>query len=276
MARKYVTPASPAATVTDDLLEQARARADAAAARLRAAEQADPAAAGWESEYEAASAAVRATSRRVEALEQLRAAQVERGGKRAALVKSHAADLKAMAAALGASRDQVAAAAAEHLRTLAALASAAAEHNARLAESRARLAELGLRVRDDLVDDGAEHAEGVLDGPGVRAGGVDWTPVPPGGIVAHGLRQVFGQETPLHPLAEVGRFTWRAHEVEHRADGLNVPTLADAGAVAPEAPPRAVARSAPLSDVLPAREAVPAGADVSGYEPASRRGRAAR
>ena len=100
MARKYVTPASPAATVTDDLLEQARARADAAASRLRAAERADPAASGWEAEYEAASAAVRATSRRVEALEQLRAAQVERGGKRAAAVKAAAADLKAIEAGL--------------------------------------------------------------------------------------------------------------------------------------------------------------------------------
>ena len=89
--------------------------------RLRAAEQADPAASGWEAEYEAASAAVRATSRRVEALEQLRAAQTERGGKRAAAVKAADKDLKAIAAALGASRDQVAAAAAEHLRALAAL-----------------------------------------------------------------------------------------------------------------------------------------------------------
>ena len=70
----------------------------------------------------------------------------------------------------------------------------------------------------------------------------------------------------MHPLAEVGKFTWRAHEVEARADGLKVPSLADAGAVAPEAPPRAIARGTPLADVLPAREA-PSG-DVSGYQPA--------
>ena len=77
-------------------------------------------------------------------------------------------------------------------------------------------------------------------------------PVPAAGVVAHALRQVFGRESPLHPLAEVGQYTWRPHEVEARADGLKVPTLADAGAVAPEAPPRVIARSAPLADVLPA------------------------
>lgn len=273
MARRYLKESAP--TATDDMLEQARARAEAASARLREAERADPAAAAWESEYEAAAAAVRATSRRVEALESLRAAQTERGGKRATAVKSAAKDLAAMAATLGASRDRVAAAAGEHLRAAAALTSVVAEHNALLAESRARLAELGLRVHDDLVDDGAEHAEGILDGPGLRAGGIDWTPVPSGGIVAHGLRQVFGAETRLHPLAEVGKFTWRPHEVERRADGLNVPTLADAGAVAAEVAPVAVARSAPLADVLPPREGVPAGADVSGYIRAPRHGRVA-
>jgi hypothetical protein len=269
MARKYVNPAASATPVTDDLLEQARARAEVASSRLRDAEHADLSAPGWESEYEAASAAVRATSRRVEALEQLRAAQVERGGQRAAAVKAAAKDLAGMAASLAASRDQVAAAAAEHLRTLAALSSAAAEHNARLAEARAKLAATGLRVHDDLVDDGQEHAEGVLDGPGLRAGGVDWLPVAAGGVTAHALRQVFGGEGPMHPLSQVGRYTWRAHEVEVRADGLKVPALADAGAVAPEPPVRTAARGAPLSDVLPPRD-VPAGADVSGYRRAPR------
>jgi len=87
-----------------------------------------------------------------------------------------------MATALAASRDQVAAAAAEHLRTLAGLASAGSEHNARLAEARARVAELGLRVRDDLVDEGQDHAEGVLDAGGLRADGTDWLPVDAGGL----------------------------------------------------------------------------------------------
>ena len=127
-----------------------------------------------------------------------------------------------------------------------------------------------------MLDEGQEHAEGTLDGPGLRAGAVDWLPVPGAGIVAHALRQVYGRESPLHPLAEVGKFTWRAHEVEHRADGLKVPTLADAGAVAPEVPPRVIARPAPLADVMPAREA-PSG-DVSGYQPSpgARRRRTAR
>ena len=277
MARKYVSnPAGSVTPVTDQLLTEARGLAEAAAARLREAEHADPSAPGWGTAYESAAAAVRATSRRVEALEQLRAAQVERGGQRAAAVKAAAADLKAIEAGLSASRDKVAAAAARHLKATAELATAAEAHNALLADGRARLASAGLQVRDPLADGGAEHAEGVLDGPGLRAGGVDWIPVPGAGIVAHGLREVFGGESPLHPLAEVGRYTWRPHEVERRADGLKVPTLADAGAVAPAAPPRAAARSAPLSDVLPPREAAPAGADVSGYEPASRRGRAAR
>ena len=226
---------------------------------------------GWESEYEAASAAVRAASRRVEALEQLRAAQVERGGKREAAVKAAAGDLEAIEAGLSASRDKVAAAAARHLKATAELATAAAAHNALLAEGRARLASAGLQVRDPLADGGAEHAEGVLDGPGLRVAGVDWIPVPGAGLVAHGVRQVFGGESPLHPLAQVGKFTVAPlMRSSTGPDGLRVPSLADVGAVAPEAPRRAVARTAPLADVLPAREAVPAGADVSGFEPRRR------
>ena len=232
------------------------------------AERGDPLAPSWPAEYESAAAAVRAASRRVEALEQLRAAQLERDGQRAAAVKSAQKDLAGMATVLSASRDQVAAAAAEHLRSLAALASAAAEHNARLAEARSSVAELGLRVRDDLDGDGAEHDEGVLDGPGLRAGGTDWTPVPAAGVVAQGLRQVFGPAGALHPLAEAGKYTWRPHEVEARPDGLKVPTLADAGAVAPEAPPRVTARSAPVADLAPPRK-TPSG-DVSGYQRAPR------
>ncbi len=265
MARKNV-PAAAATPVSDKLLEQARAKAETAAARLRDAEHANPSAPGWETEYSAATAAARAASRRVDALEQLHAAQVERGGKRAATVKTAQKDLAATATSLAASRDQVAAAAAEHLRSLAALASAAAEHNARLAGARGRVAELGLRVRDDLADE--DHDEGALDGPGLRAGGTDWLPVPGAGIVAHALRQVYGQESPLHPLADVGKYRWRSFEVEARPDGLKVPTLADAGATVPETPQPVVARPAPLADVMPPRE--PASGDVSGFQRAPR------
>ena len=48
-------------------------------------------------------------------------------------------------------------------------------------------------MRDDLVDEGAEHDEGVLDGPGLRAGGTDWLPIARGRRDAHALRQVFGR-----------------------------------------------------------------------------------
>ena len=265
MARKYVNPAR-SAPVDDQVLTDARTKAEVAAARLREAERADPSSPSWPAEYEAASSAARAASRRAEALEAARAAQLERTGQRAATVKSADKDLKAMAAGLSVSRDAIAAAAAEHLRALAALASAAAEHNARLAEARGRVAELGLRVRDDL-DDGTEHGEGVLDGQGLRAGGVDWTPIPGAGVVAHGLRQVYGRESQLHPLAAVGKFTWRAHQVESRADGLKVPVLADAGAVAP-APTLATVRSTPLADLAPPRK--PPAGDVSGFVRAPR------
>ena len=60
-------------------------------ARLRATENADPADPAWESEFSAATTAANLTGRRVVALEQLRAAQVERGGKRDAAVKAAAA-----------------------------------------------------------------------------------------------------------------------------------------------------------------------------------------
>jgi hypothetical protein len=113
MARKYINPAKPSTLVTDKLLGEARERAAAAAARVRAAERADPSAQGWDAEYAAATSAAAATQRRVDALAALRAAQIERSGKRDATVK--AADLDAMAAGLAASRDQVAAAAADHL-----------------------------------------------------------------------------------------------------------------------------------------------------------------
>ena len=265
MARKYINPNRQSPTlVTDALLAEARTRADAAAARVREAERADPSAPGWDGEYAAATAAAAATQRRVDALAALRAAQLERSGKRDAAVQ--AADLDAMAAGLAASRDQVAAAAADHLRSLASLASAADAHNKLLAAGRARLAELGLAVRDDLVDvaTGGEHPEGTLDG-GVRAGGRNWTPVPAPGLVAHALLQTFGSFR--GPFAYM-RHAWAPHQVESRPDGLAVPTLADVGVTLPPAPMPVVARAAPLSDVLPAASAN--GADVSGYSPGPR------
>ncbi len=127
-----------------------------------------------------------------------------------------------------------------HLKALAALTVAAEAHNARLAQARARLAELGLRVRDELADGGAEHDEGILDGPGLRAGGTDWTPVPAGGVAAHALRLVFAGAGWQHPLADAGKYAWRSFEVEQRPDRLKVPTLKDAGAVIPPGPPRPV------------------------------------
>ena len=103
--------------------------------------------------------------------------------------------------AAAASRDALAAAASEHLRSLAALATAAAGHNALLAEAHAKLAELGLRTRDDWLDEGQEHAEGTIDGGGVRAGGTDWTPVPAAGR----LRTRAARCSPGWPGAPAGR-----------------------------------------------------------------------
>ena len=104
MARKYAS----APPVDDQLLTEARAKAESAAARLREAERGDPLSASWPADYEAATAAARATARRVEALEAARAAQLERGGQREATVKAAAKDLKGIAAGLSASRDQIA------------------------------------------------------------------------------------------------------------------------------------------------------------------------
>ncbi len=50
----------------------------------RASSRGDPTSPSWDAEYDAASTALRAAERRLEALERLRAAQVERGGQRAA------------------------------------------------------------------------------------------------------------------------------------------------------------------------------------------------
>ncbi len=236
MARKYVNPAGSAPAVPVGALDEARAAAKIAADQLREAEDADPGAPGWNELHATAHRAARVATHRVETLERQAAERLERAGKRAAAVKAAAKDLTAMGTALAASRDQVAAAAAEHLRSLAALTVAAAEHNSRMAEARAVLAAKGLQVSGD---EDAEHEEGILDAGGLRAAGTDWTPLDAAGVIAHGLRLVFAAAGPAHPFAGIGRYTWRAHEVEHRADGLKVPTLADAGAAAAESPRRA-------------------------------------
>ena len=63
--------------MTAEAVEQARERAAVAADRLRAAEQSDPTSPSWDAEYDAAATASRAAVRRLEALESLRAAQLE-------------------------------------------------------------------------------------------------------------------------------------------------------------------------------------------------------
>lgn len=264
MARKYINPNRSPVLVTDGLLSEARGKAAAAAERLRDAERADPTAPGWDAEYDAATVALRAAERRVEALERLRAAQVERSGKRDAAVKAAAADLVAIPADLARSRDAVAAAAVAHLRALAGLARAAEAHNAVLAAARARLATLGLAVRDELTADGEEHEVGTLERAGLRAGGIDWLPVPAAGLAAHACREVFGGHGPRHPLAQVGKHVWRSHEVTARADGLPVPTLASAGAKVPPRAPRPVMPDRPsIRDGM----APPVMAERGGYHP---------
>ncbi len=239
MVRKHNYASRPASPVSENLLNEARARLQAAEQRLTRAEHADPAAPGWGGEYAAAAAAVGQARRHVEAVEQLQAAQVERAGIRAKAAAAAAGELDQMAAALTASRDQVSAAAAAHVRALAELVEAAAKHNALLGQHRARLAGLGLRVRDDLLDESQEHAEGVLE-QGLRAGGTDWTPVPADGLAAHALSLVFTEaEGWNHPLAATFRHRWRPHEVGTRPDGLAVPGLAEVNGM-PRAPQRPV------------------------------------
>jgi hypothetical protein len=271
-----VNPNRPASLVTDAALDEARGRVAAAVERLREAEQADPVMSGWDAEYDAAATAARAAERRLEALERLRAAQVERGGKREAAVQAAAPDLAEAAKVLTASRERVADAARQHLQALAGLAAAVDSHNQLLAGQRAKVAGLGLAVRDDLVDEHGEHGEGVLDRAGLRAGDTDWTPVQPGSLEAHALRLVFDAYSPMHPLAGVGKYQWRPHEVEARADGLRVPGLGDVRSGPPPVPPRMPRIDRPPINV----DSRPPGLMVSNpgwqptpSEPSKRRGR---
>jgi hypothetical protein len=237
MARRYINPNRPAAgLVTDDLLEAAHERVADTAARLQAAEAANPSAPGWDSEYVAARAAARAAELRLSALESLRARQVEGAGRRAAAVKAAARDMQSIATGLSASRDQVAVA-----------ASAADAHNKLLAASRAQVAALGLAVRDDLLGDGTEHPEGTLDSGGLRVGGTNWTPVPAAGLVASALTTVFGVFR--GPFAGL---RWPAHQTTTRPDGLRVPSLADAGVTLPLGPmPVVLPQRASVGDLGP-------------------------
>jgi hypothetical protein len=220
MARKYINPNRPA-LVADEALEEARQRAQAAAERLHTVEQADPLAPVWDGEYEAATIAARVAQRRLEALESLRARQVERSGQRAAAVKK--AGLYGIATALAASRDQVSAASRQHLASAASLASAVDEHNRQLAQHRAHLAELGLAVVDDLLDEGQQHDEGTVDGGGLRAGGTTWTPVPPPGVALHALLLVFDGPGGFQGPFAFMRAWWPAHMLTSRPDGLAIP-----------------------------------------------------
>ena len=133
-----------------------------------------------------------------------------------------------MVASLTASRDKIADAAAGHLATLAALATAAHEHNTALGRCRARLAGLGLAI-------GADVEQGAL-ADGIVAGGITWTPVPADGLAASVLRQVFGGVTPRHPFNAVQEHAWLPSQLTQRPDGLRPPTLAAAGASVPEVP----------------------------------------
>ena len=116
------------------------------------------------------------------------------------------------------------------------------------------MAELGLRVTDDLSAEGAEHPEGALIGSqGIRAEGTDWKPVQSGGVIAHALRAVFEPAGPSHPFACFGKyqFGWRPWEVEARPDGLKIPGLEDVGAAGARPPaPRVLPQRPQISDFM--------------------------
>lgn len=73
---------------------------------------------------------------------------------------------------LAASRDRVSQGQ-DQLRSLSALAVAVDEHNRLLATQRAKVAAHGLAIRNDLLGEGQEHSEDVIDGGGLRAGDID-------------------------------------------------------------------------------------------------------
>lgn len=253
MARKYVNPSGPR-LVTADQITSAQAELAQAKQELAEIAEGDVTARGWAGAYETAAIAERAAQRRLDTIEQLHAAQVERTGKRAATVKTAAPEVKAMAEALTASRDAVAEAAVAHLRALAALATAAEAHNALVDASRSRMAELGLSVLDSLT--GQRHDSGTLGdqhfGSGLRIAGTDWTHVPAAGFTAHAIRQVFTGLPPRNPLHKVGQYWWGPSEVAERRDGLAVPTLESAKCTAPVPPELPQFRMASIRDLMSA------------------------
>ena len=95
-----------------------------------------------------------------------------------------------------------------------------------------------------------EHAEGTLDGGGLRAGGDELDACSCAGLVAHALMAVFGRFR--GPFASL-RFAWPAHQTTTRPDGLKVPTLKDAGVTLPAAAaPVAMPQRASVGDLGPA------------------------
>lgn len=231
MVRKNARPANTA-LVTDVQLDEARRQAAQAAARLAEVEKSDVTDPGWSDEIELATRNAKATARRLQALEALRATQLEQAGQRAAVAEAAAPEVAKMAAVLASSRDAIADAAAAHLVSLAALAMAAEAHNATLASFRSRLAELGLAV-------GEEVTEGTLGSDALVAAGITWQPVPADGFIASAVRQVLpAVMAPGNPFNAVTERSWLPSQLTRRRDGLAPPTLDAVGATAPKAPRR--------------------------------------
>jgi len=259
MARQYASHPS-AHKVTDEQLEQARERAQITQENLREASTADPLEPGWDSRYQAAQDAHRMTARRLEALESLRAAQIERTGARSDLVTNSARLFKEVSDSLTSSRDAISAAAQEHMDSTAKLVLAVNEHNANLKSAHDQFAGMGLRVRDDLIEDGADHDEGCHDSQGVRVSGTDWTPVPADGVAAHALTRVFAvTDGPYNTFVRLG-LLWRDYQVTARCDHLEMPDVPEL--LHPEPAPGVTRKPARAHVILrDKRTHIPAGDD---------------
>jgi len=227
MARKYAS--HPAAhPVKDEQLEEARKRVREAEERLRDAQSDDPLDPSWTARYEHAQQVHNIMAARLAALQAVRAAQVERQGKRAETVAKNQDTFKDISASLTATRDAIAAAAVKHMQATAELVQATEAHNQNLKDQHDRMAELGLRIRDDLLEGQPDHPEGChdnLSGQGITLLGTTWMPVPAGGVVTHALVGVFavtrGQH---HEFAGLG-YRYPAHQVTSRVDGLVLPEV---------------------------------------------------
>jgi len=211
---------APGWLVTDEQIADARQASDEAAEQLAEAGRIDVSAPQWASRYETALSAANVAAGRLDSLLHLQQAQAEQASKRAALVAEAMPELGTIGGRLTASRDQVAAAAAAHLRALVALDEEVRHHNDLLQVERGRIAGLGLA---------AEHGEpeGTI-GRGVRLDGRDWLPVPADGVAANAVRQVFAYTGSRGLLSQLGRYRWRPGDVENRRDGLVMPVLPSA------------------------------------------------